>query len=124
MGERYKIVTSINSDKLGDVIQTLRKKAHGAKNDERKLRQIASVAGAGDLSQPTEPQPLQSDALPIHVLARACRRLADDFEHSKNTRSDDEIRDLQQAIGRLQRQLLPIVTTANLNSVLAGGDHS
>ncbi len=124
MGVSFQKVTAENSDKIGDVIQTLRKKAHGAKKDERKLRPIAPVAGAGDLSQPTETQPLQSDALPIHVLARACRRLADDFEHSKNTRSDDEIRDLQQAIGRLQRQLLPIVTTANLNSVLAGGDHS
>jgi hypothetical protein len=124
MGVSFQKVTAENRDKIADVIQTLRQKTQGAKRDERTARPISPVAST--LLPAPETNPFQADGLTIPVIARACRRLADDFEHSKSTtRSNAEIQDLQQAIGCLQRQLLPIVTTANLNSVLAaGGDHS
>jgi hypothetical protein len=106
MGISFQRMLPDNQDKVGQVIETLRRKMTYPKK-ERGVEVVApseqDLAHLKDIGSDT----------PVRELATACHSLAEGFDLWKETRTPAEIDELRQALVELQEKLAPPQTYPN-----------
>jgi PilZ domain-containing protein len=100
MGISFQRMLPENQDRIGDVIETLRRRMTYPKK-EREVE--VTPQSEQDLANRKQ---LGSDT-PVKEIATACQSLVEDFDMWKETRTEEEIEELRHALVELQQKLNP-----------------